>query len=267
MKNIFFLLASSALLFGGCKEIVEIEMRDANPILVVESEITTETDSSFVKLSLSTNYYQPGEIPIVKNAQVSVNGVPFIFNPSLNVYKAAAGYKGKTDSIYQLEVLYDSKLYTAKSTLFKLFRIDSFFQTYKDAQGPIPAGFSISYSAFDSRPTPRYTSFNQGYFDTIVQRDSAVGNTIVFDNILTPPNQQYNFEIPFARFNSGDIYFCSFKSIDNNMRDFLEAYSSQNPNIPGPFQVPPANLPTNVTGGAVGYFSASDVQRWRYTVK
>lgn len=267
MKNIVIILAAISLALSSCKEIVEIEMQDANPILVVEAEVTTETDSSYVKLSLSTNYYQPGEIPVVKNAQVSINGVPFTFNPSLNLYKAPAGYAGKTDSVYQLEVLYNTKLYTAKSTLFKLFKIDSFFQTYKDAQGPIPAGFSISYSAFDNRPTPRYTAFKQGYFDTIVQRDSMVGNTIVFDNILTPSNQQYNFEIPFARFNSGDIYFCSFKSIDNNMRDFLEAYNSQNPNIPGPFQVPPANLPTNVTGGAVGYFSASDVMRWRYTVK
>jgi hypothetical protein len=57
------------------------------------------------------------------------------------------------------------------------------------------------------------------------------------------------------------------RSIDIKMRDFLAAYGSQNPNIPGPFQVPPANLPTNISGGAVGYFVGYDVKRFRYTFK
>jgi hypothetical protein len=267
MKKIIISFLPLILLVGACKEIVEIDIKDANPILVVESEVSTETDSSYVKLSLSKNYYESGEMPVVSTAIVSINGVPFVFNPSLQLYKPSLGYVGKTDSVYQLNIRYDNKDYSAQSILHPMFRIDSFFQTFKAANGPLPEGYSISYSAFDSRPTPRYTAFNQGYFDTIVQRDSMVGNTIVFDNILTPVSQQYNFEIPFVRLNSGDIYIAIFKSIDSKMRDFLEAYSSQNPNIPGPFQVPPANLPSNVTGGAVGYFSASDVKRWRYTVK
>ncbi|MCE2740775.1 MAG: DUF4249 domain-containing protein [Sphingobacteriales bacterium] len=267
MKKIIIYILPLLLLIGACKEIVEIEITDADPILVVEGEVSTETDSSYVKLSLSTNYYAAGVAPIIKTASVSVNGIPFLFDPSQNRYKPFAGFVGKTDSVYQLNVNYENKIYTAQTTLYPMFRVDSFFQTWKEAQGFLPAGYSLSYAAFDSRPTPRYTSFIQGYFDTIAQKDSIPGNTIVFDNVQTPANKQYTFEIPFARFISGDIYFATFRSIDNQMKDFLAAYSSQNPNIPGPFQVPPANLPTNVSGGAVGYFVGYDVKRFRYTVK
>jgi len=57
MKKIIIYILPLLLLIGACKEIVEIEITDADPILVVEGEVSTETDSSYVKLSLSTNYY------------------------------------------------------------------------------------------------------------------------------------------------------------------------------------------------------------------
>jgi hypothetical protein len=92
-------------------------------------------------------------------------------------------------------------------------------------------------------------------------------NQILFDNALTPANKPYVFEIPFTRFQTGDTYIAIFRSIDKNMFDFITAYGSQNPDIPGPFQVPPANLPTNIRGGGVGYFAGYDVKRFRYVVK
>ncbi len=267
MKKIIVFILPVFLLVSACKEMVEIELKDANPVLVVEGEISTEIDSSYVKLSMSTNYYTAGIAPVVKTALVNVNGIPFLFDPSLQLYKPSAGFAGKTDSVYQLNINYNAKSYSAQTTLYPMFRVDSFFQTWKEAEGFLRAGYALSYSAFDSRPTPRYTYFSQGYFDTIAKKDSVPGNTIVFDNVQTPANKQYSFEIPFARFLSGDIYFATFRSIDTQMKDFLAAYSSQNPNIPGPFQVPPANLPTNISGGAVGYFVGYDVKRFRYTIK
>jgi hypothetical protein len=255
------------LLVSSCKEKIDIQVADANPIVVIESEITTELDSSFVKLSLSSNYFSSLEIPIIKTANVSVNGVPFLFDPKLNLYKPLSGYIGKTDSIYNLLVSYDGKNYTSSAKLEKMFRVDSFYQTWKEAEGFLEAGYSVSYAAYDDRPQTKYTYFVNGYFDTIVQRDSFDGNIILFDNAFTPINETYQFEIPFARFNSGDEYVAIFRSIDKNMNDFLNAYSNQNPDIPGPFQVPPANLPTNISGGALGYFATYDVSRWRYKVK
>jgi hypothetical protein len=252
---------------SSCKEQIEIEMKDANPLLVVEGEVSTELDSSYVKLSLTTNYYNAESAPIIKTATVSVNGVPFNFVPSQNLYRPASGYIGKTDSIYNLLVQYDNRTYSAKTTLERMFRIDSFFQTWKEKEGFLDAGYSVSYAGFDDRPQKKYTYFINGYFDTIVQRDSMDKSPVLFDNSQTPVNKPYVFEIPFARFNSGDEYIAIFRSVDKNMNDFLSTYSEQDPNIPGPFQTPPANLPTNITGGAVGYFTAYDVKRWRYKVK
>lgn len=267
MKRIYFILFSASLLLFSCKEIIEIDMKDANPLLVVEGEVTTETDSSYVRLTMSSNYYSADPNPIVKDAVVSVNGQPFYFVPSLNLYKPAAGFTGKRDSIYTLQIDVNGKTYSAQTKLERMFRIDSFFQTWKEAGGFLPAGYALSYAAYDDRGRTKYTYYTQAIFDTVLQKDSFDGNLILFDNSLTPINEAYNFEIPFLRLNTGDEYITIIRSVDKNMYDFLLAYGSQNPDIPGPFQSPPANLPTNITGGAVGYFAGYDVQRWRYKVK
>jgi hypothetical protein len=267
MKKTIYSLFITALLFVACKEKIDIQVGDRDPLLVVEAEVTTEIDSSYVKLSLSTNYFVAGLPPSVKSASVSVNGVPFVFIPSQDLYRPAKGYVGKTDSVYLLSISYNNKAYSATTKLERMFKVDSFFQTWKEAGGFLPAGYSISYAAFDDRTPIKYTYYLNGYYDTIVKRDSFDGNQILFDNSITPINKQFNFEIPFARFNSGDEYIAIFRSIDKNMNDFIAAYGNQNPDIPGPFQVPPANLPSNISGGAVGYFAGYDVKRWRYKVK
>ena len=145
MKKIFIGLFASVLLLSACKELIEIEMPNAKPILVVEGEVTTEMDSSFVRLTLSTNYYQSEAVPIVQTANVSVNGVPFIYVPSLQKYKPAAGFVGKTDSVYQISINYENKLYKGETILYPMFRVDSFFQIWKEASGPLQAGYSLSY--------------------------------------------------------------------------------------------------------------------------
>ncbi|MDZ4668671.1 MAG: DUF4249 family protein [bacterium] len=267
MNKLSYIFFGLILSLAACKEKIEIAVPDSDPLLVVEGEVTTELDSSYVKLSLTSNYYSADQSPLVTNATINVNGVPFLYNAAKGKYIPNPGYIGKTDSSYSLNISANGKTFSAVTKLEKMFRIDSFFQVYKEAAGFLPAGFSLSYVAYDDRPLTKYTYFVNGYFDTIAQRDSFSDNKILFDNAQTPANEPYNFEIPFARFNSGDEYIAIFRSVDKNMFDFINAFENQNPSIPGPFQTPPANLPTNIVGGAVGYFTGYGVQRWRYKVK
>lgn len=264
-----FILYSFGLILSlsACKEKIDIEIPDAEPLLVVEAAVTTETDSSFVKLTLSSNYYSNDPYPVVKDAQVSVNGVPFNYVDSLKYYVPAPGYKGAINTTYELLINHNNKTYTSKSKLDPMFRVDSFFQTWKEAEAFLDAGWAVSYSGFDDRTRVKYTWFENGIYSRVIESDSFDGNKITFDNNFTPLNETYFFEIPFYRLQSGDEYICVFKSVDKNMYDFINAFNNSSPDIPGPFQTPPANLPTNITNGAVGYFATHDVVRYRYLVK
>ncbi|MFY8019560.1 MAG: DUF4249 family protein [Bacteroidia bacterium] len=258
-----------ALIFSlsACQEKIDIDVPGGEPKLVIEAEVNSDENiGSYVKLSLSSNYFGPAEYPQVKEAEVSINGIAFI-KADDGLFLAPSGYKGYPDTTYNLVVKYNGKTYTASSKLEPMFRVDSLFQTFKPRDGFLPEGYSISYSGFDAREPIKYTYFQSGIISKTTFGDSLINGLILFDNSVTPIGKSYNFELPFTRFNKGDQFYCIFRSCDKAMFDLLSEYNNQNSGAPGPFQVPPANLPTNIKGGALGYFATYDYKRFDYTVK
>ncbi|MFY8107885.1 MAG: DUF4249 family protein [Bacteroidia bacterium] len=270
MKKFFnSIVLGSSLIFGlsSCQEKIDIDVPGGEPKLVIEAEVNSdETIGSYVKLSLSSNYFGPTEYPQVKDAEVTINGVPFVMADD-GLFLPPSGYKGYTDSTYNLLVKYNGQTYTATSKLEPMFRVDSFFQVFKPKEGFIPEGYSISYSGFDSRQPIKYTYFQLGSVSKTTNMDSLENGLVLFDNSVTPINRQYEFELPFTRYESGDRLFFIFRSCDKAMYDLLNEYNNQNSGAPGPFQTPPTNLPTNIKGGALGYFATYDYKRFDYTVK
>lgn len=254
------------VLAQSCKEKIDLDVPGAEPKVVIESEVTTETDSSYVKITKTADFYSTDPYPVIADALVSVNGVPFNY-VGKGMYRPAAGYKGVTGTVYNLDITAEGQNYTSSAVLEPMYRIDSLYQVYKEKEGFMDAGWAIYYLGFDDRPRTKYTYFRIGYFDTIVQRDSLDDFKILFNNTETVVNEEYHFELPFTRFQVGEECVMIFRSVTKEMSDFIAAYSAQTDGAPGPFQVPPANLPTNIKGGAIGYFATYDVVRRRYTVK
>jgi hypothetical protein len=265
LKNILYMLMV-VVLVQSCKEKIDLDVPGAEPKVVIESEVTTETDSSYVKITKTADYYSTEAYPAITDATVSVNGVPFT-HVANGIYRPASPYKGVTGSVYNLDINAEGQTYTSSSVLEPMYRIDSIYQVYKEKEGFMDAGWAIYYIGIDERPRTKYTYFRIGYFDTIVQHDSLDEAKILFNNTETVINQEYHFELPFTRFEVGEECVMIFRSVTKEMNDFLSAYNLQNSGAPGPFQVPPANLPTNIKGGAIGYFATYDVVRRRYTVK
>jgi hypothetical protein len=265
IRNICYILLAMITL-QSCKEEIDLNIPDAESKIVVEAEVTTETDSSYVRLTKTANYYSRDPYPVITNATVTVNGIPFTHQGN-GIYRPASPYTGVRGQNYTLNIQAEGQTFTSSSILEPMFRIDSLFQVYKPAEGFIGAGYSINFIGFDDRPRIKYTYFKLGYFDTIVQRDSIEDFKILFNNTETPVGAPYSFEIPFTRLEVGEECIMIFRSVTKDMNDFIQAYSTQASGAPGPFQVPPANLPTNITGGAIGYFATYDVVRKRYTVK
>ena len=265
MKRLLYFLVIG-MGFISCKDQITIDIPNNNPLLVVEAVVCSETDSSFVKLSLSSNYYASPNYSKVENAVVKINGIDFI-HKGQGIYKPYDGFVGKVDSTYELKIEHENKTYTSNSTMVPMFRVDSLSQKFKAKEGFLPEGYSISYWGFDNRKPIKYTYFQSGFWDNERGKDSIQNNLVLFDNNSIPLNQEYVFELPFSRFKSGALFFCIFRSIDKAMYDFLKEYSVQSSRAPGPFKQQPANLPSNISGGAVGYFATYDVKRLYYLVQ
>lgn len=264
LKKISAVLISS-LAFVSCQEKIDIDIPSSDKKVVIEAEVTTEMDSSYVKITQTADYYSTAPAPFIANATVTINGVAFLHKGN-GIYKPASPFVGELNKTYLLDVQQSGITYKATSTLTPMFKIDSVVPVYKPEEGFLEDGYTVVYHANDDRPLTKYTYYRFGITSHVTHADSLFNTKILFDNASTQAGR-YTFEIPFLRLQKGDTCIQVFRSVDKNMFEFIRAYDEQTSGAPGPFQSPPANLPTNISGGAIGYFATYDVKRTLTPIK
>lgn len=270
MKNILSIV--SVLLFGlmltSCEEVIDVNVPDNTEKIVIEGQITTETDSSFVRVTKSVGYFNnTSATPLITDAVVDVNGITFT-HVGDGIYKAPLGYVGTTGSIYNLKVKYQGATYTSSTTLEPMFEVDTVLSYFKPASGFIEEGYAVAYLAKDNRARTKYTYFRFGFRNTkdTEGKDSLFDVRILFDNRNSVMNEPFVFELPFLRLQPNDTALLIFRSIDEPVNRYYQALNNRG-NTGGPFSTPPANLPTNISGGALGLFAAYDVKRYIVPIK
>jgi hypothetical protein len=266
MKNIHYLfLVLLGLSLASCEQVIEVDVPENTVKLVVEGSITTETDSSFVRLTRSVGYFDnTSATPYVTNGTVKVNGTTFI-HVSNGMYKPASPYTATINTKYNLNVVVDGKTYTSTSFLEEMFEIDTVIPVYKPKDLFGEAGYTVKYIGRDTRPPVKYTYFRFGFnsVERSAGQDSIEDFRVLFDN-KSMVDGTYEFEIPGHDLQLNDTSIMIFRSIDEPVYRYYFALGNRSSG--GPFSTPPANLPTNIIGKeepALGLFAAYDVKRFR----
>jgi hypothetical protein len=270
MKKINLIMILAGLLsLTACEEVIEVDVPENTVKLVVEGAVTTEADSSFVRLTKSVAYFDNNSTtPFVTNATVLVNNDTF-YHVANGMYKPNAGYTGVTGQVYNLKILSEGKSYTSSAILDPMFTIDSVISVYKPEEGFLDAGYTVKYTGIDERPRIKYTYFRFGFKNEADTKwkDSIFDFRVLFDNRNSVINSPYEFELPFLRLQPNDSVLMIFRSVDEPVYKYLLALDARSNGGGGPFSTPPANLPSNIRGNDVlGIFMACDVKRYRYRI-
>ncbi len=260
MKKQFYLLSIVFLsLFSACTQKVDLELGDTQTRVVIEGVLVTEVDSSYVRLSKTQDYFNPVAPVYISDGTVEISSAQgtVMFNyVDEGIYKAPAGYIPDTSMVYTMKVVVEGKEYTATATLYPMFELDPVLQfDYRPASGFIDEGYAVTYYSIDRREDEIFTRFNFGQNDTLFDQQ------ILFTNTDVRKFESVPFELPFYRAQSGDSVMLEFRSLDVPIATYFNALSNLSSGAPGPFQTPPANPPTNIAGGAVGYFLCTDIKR------
>lgn len=267
MKSIRIIIG--ALFIGAaltsCEQVVEVDLPANTVKLVVEGQVTTEKDSSFIRLTKSLAFFDnTSPIPLVTNATVDVNGVPFTHD-TLGIYRPAKDFVGIIGQVYNLKINFEGKEYTSSSLLEPMFQIDTIIPVFKEEESFLEEGYTVKYVGIDNRTRVKYTYVRFG-FNNIPDskgQDSLFDFRVLFDNKNSVLNTPFEFEIPFLRLEVGDTSLLTFRSVDENVYRYLFALNNRG-NGGGPFSTPPANLPSNIRGQDVlGLFAAYDIKRYR----
>lgn len=258
-KQLFLLMVLALSLFSSCEEKIDLELGNTQTRVVIEGNLVTQMDRSYVRLSLTQDYFNNNAPVYITDAIVEISSTQgtVVFNyGNLGFYNGPPGYKPDTSLVYHLRVEVDGKEYTASSTLYPMFEVDTnLIFEYKPASGFIEEGYAVTYYSIDSRLDEVFTLFNFGVNDTLSEQN------IIFSNVGIRKFETVPFELPFFRAQSGDKVTLEFRSMDRPVATYLQALANLNNEAPGPFKTPPANPPTNISGGAVGYFMATDIVR------
>jgi hypothetical protein len=268
----YFILIS-LFIFIGCEEIIEVELDNAEPQIVIEAKISDAPENNIVSITKSTDFYNPSQFETISGAEIIVNeksGNKYIFTEqSPGLYKNDL-LTANTGMKYTINVNYNGKSYSATSKLNKKLIIDSI--AVIGEKRPFRDNLFYEFHC--------YFKDNPGIKDYARFKVSINGeyekNIFVYDDRLTDGN-----EIDFNRFNirngndeepikPGDIITMELLTIDEGAFEYFDTLRRVLASAPrgGPGGgTAPANPTTNWNNNALGYFSAFSIDSKTIEIK
>jgi len=262
VNKILFL---SLLVFGiySCTEKIDIQLDETDAKLAVESYIYAEKDSGFVKLTQTASYFSNQPAERISNAMVTIE-----INDRLYVLPESQTDKGfyltppdfdveLTDSLFlsidlQQEIAGESH-YEASTYMPTISdQIDSIKVIYRE-----DFDFWILQLYALDPPGPNYYMFNVMRNDTLIT--DSISETFVTDDRLVDDiyiNGVYVNFLPGYQLHAGDTVTLITSSITKDYYSFVLELQTEIGYKDPLFSGPPANVSSNLSNGAVGYFSA-----------
>jgi hypothetical protein len=251
----FFIAGIFLLLISSCEQIIKVSLHDQQPMLVIEGYITPGLGPYTVKLSESQAYFDQSGFKGVENAVVQIDNLlvkETLVNKGSGVYTSGSALRGITGYPYKLNVTALGKNYSAQVMLPNPVPIDTVYFApsinYKDSLNafiefidPLNEENYYRLKLFRNRRMPADEYFlitdsgsdGQRLLVPVYSREFAPGDTVLV--------QMDNLE------RNTWLYFKGLSEIVE------EGFNAQ----------APGNPPSNITGGALGYFGAWGVSRYR----
>jgi hypothetical protein len=264
-SNIILFLLIAALPFA-CTKVVNINLNDSSPRLIIESSISDQNSSCIVKLSLSVNYNETNVFPPVRGASVVLSddsGKSFVLDetqPGIYTLQTIKGVPGKT---YSLSINVSGKSYEATSKMPQAVPIDSIYQA-KILRGAYMGGGEFKYVVVKYRDPVG----SGNYYRFVEKINKNIQNSIYLDDDMLRDGSMIAQNIMRAdsSLRTGDSVRIYLQTIDKNVFDYFLQLRDVT-NSFGASSATPANPISNFSGGALGYFSAYTVRSRSIVIK
>lgn len=290
MKNLFYLLLLSIVLFSCTKE-VQIDIPGYKENLVIDGSIETG-QPPIVLLSTTNNIYSPTNLDaylegFISGATVIVSdgtitdtlteictdelpagteeiasaffGIPLeqLVQLHLCAY-ISTNIVGEVGKSYSLKVIHEGKTYTSSTSIYPPKSLDSLY--WKPQNGTTEYGFSWAVLSDETVTNDAY-KWETKYVSEIVFNKpfnpffndkffNGLTFEFAYDNPMSYDDETYPEDFR-GYYRVGDTVVIKFSKIGQKEYNFFEKKYNQIYSAGNPFATP-TNIPTNIVGGAFG---------------
>lgn len=239
------------LAITACQKVININVNNAAPQIVIEGNLTDIYSEQFVQISKSVPFTSPSYYPPVTGATVILSdtlghsGQLIEKSPGMYSIYPISGEYGVT---YTLTVTTGGKTYTARSTMPQPVMLDSLTSVVNQFSTANPRTIVVNYQ------DPPHVS-NHYKFNLFVNNITV---STIFTNDDSFTDGRYVREQLFQTGTDivpGDTAKVEMQCIDKNIYQYWFTLSQLQINGPGG-GITPSNPPSNFNNGALGYFSA-----------
>jgi hypothetical protein len=269
MKKII-LFATALLSLNACQEVIEIDLNQTNPQYVIVGNIADDGNSCVVEITKTVNFSDGDNYPKISGAIVTLSdntgNKETLTETKSGVYETKI-IKGTVGKTYTLSVTHQGKTFTASSKMADTTPIFD-IKFIEDAFGGPPGAGQDTLPIFRAIPlhpdkagVPNFYRYIQT-INGVEDKSFLIRNDNLSDGKL---NAQPLFSFD-AKIHRGDKYQVKLMNIDEATYTYFYSLTQSSGNGPGGGTTP-SNPPNNISGGALGYFSAHSISEITTIVK
>ncbi len=253
-------------IFTSCEDVIDVELNDAPPRLVVEANINLlkdGTSNATVKLTTTAPFFNNG-VPFVSDALVTItdeNNTLFTFDYQTDgIYYST--FLPQPDVDYTLKIISKDETYTATEKLYSVAPLE--FVEQRDDGGF--TGENIELKVFFTDPANEdnfylFEGLSVRGDDIDVYSDEFYNGNTIFGYYLVE-NLAPTDKVQFNLYGVSEAYY-----------NFMFILLQQTDGGGGPFETQPATVrgnivnESNVANFPLGYFRISEVSTIYYTIQ
>ncbi|MBT3384410.1 MAG: DUF4249 domain-containing protein [Prolixibacteraceae bacterium] len=253
MTKIKYISILVTFLLFSCEKVIDVNLNEANPVIVIEGNLTKTPVSVEVKISRTGSYFGSAPVTKISNASVLLEddlGARFILDELEKGLYKSRNVHPQIDKNYKLSVEVEGKIYEAFSKLNPPVTIDSLTSAFSEGFAFLDAGYYVTIYFEDPAEVKNYYQLKI-YKNGKLKND--FDNLIIFDDNLFD-GQKLEIQPRNILFIPGDTATIELNSLDKNAYEYFKTFQEVISTNPG--SAAPANPNSNFTNGALGYFSA-----------
>lgn len=269
MKTIFkYIFLPLLLVFVSCEEVIQVDLEESEPRLVIEASIIwlkeTNGNEQVIKITETTPFYEEDPTP-VENATVRViseDGEIFEFFHDSNGEYLNSSFETELNQMYELEIIHEGEIYTARERLIPVTSIDYVEQSESGGF----TGEDIEIKAYYTDPIDE-----ENYYLFKFRNEDV--NLEFYEDEFTNGNQIFGYYSD-EDIEQNDIIEIEMQGISREYYEYLFILRSQvGSNDGGPFETMPATVKGNIINKSnpenypFGYFRLSEADATTYTVE